>query len=161
MTGDIMHLIGNNTTEKLDSLKVLNNAFIIQKDTLSSDGYNQIKGQNLYGKFKDNKLSEVDVVKNAEVIYYMYNDDNDLIGIDKKKASSINFEFEDNQIISQKANNQVESKTYPDIENFEVLFGEAMNEFLQKTIYFLRKRMKCIMKCLLRAKKRPLKMKHQ
>ena len=27
MTGDIMHIIGNNKTEKVDSLKVLNNAF--------------------------------------------------------------------------------------------------------------------------------------
>jgi hypothetical protein len=52
MTGDVMHLIGNNETEKLDSLKVLNNAFIISKDTLEA-GFNQVKGQNLYGKFKD------------------------------------------------------------------------------------------------------------
>ena len=83
MTGDIMHLIGNNETEKLDSLKVINNAFIIQKDTLSKNGYNQIKGQNLYGKFINNNLNEVDIIKNAEVIYYMYNDNDELIGINK------------------------------------------------------------------------------
>ena len=57
-----MHLIGNNKTQKLDSLKVLNNAFIIQKDSLSKNGYNQIKGQNLYGKFIDSKLKEVEIV---------------------------------------------------------------------------------------------------
>ncbi|NHN27843.1 OstA-like protein [Flavobacterium jejuense] len=116
MTGDLMHLIGNNTTEKLDSLKVLNNAFIIQKDTLSENGYNQIKGQNLYGKFKDNKLSEVDVVKNTEAIYYMYNDKNELVGIDKKVCSKLNFIFEDNQIASQTAYNSVEANTYPESE---------------------------------------------
>ncbi|CAM4037047.1 MULTISPECIES: OstA-like protein [Flavobacterium] len=116
MTGDVMHLIGNNETEKLDSLKVLNNALIVQKDTLSKNGYNQIKGQYLFGKFKDNKLSEVDVVKNAEVIYYMYNDENELVGIDKKVCSSMNFEFEDNQIVSQTAYNQVEASTYPESE---------------------------------------------
>ncbi|WP_325203709.1 OstA-like protein, partial [Flavobacterium sp.] len=48
LTGDIMHLIGNNKTEKMDSLKVINNAFIIQKDTIGG-GYNQVKGLNLYG----------------------------------------------------------------------------------------------------------------
>ena len=69
LTGDVMHLIGNNQTEKLDSLKVLNNAFIISKDTIGT-GYNQVKGLNLYGKFRDNKLYEVDIVKNTEVIYY-------------------------------------------------------------------------------------------
>jgi len=62
ITGDVMHLIGNNTTEKLDSLKVLNNTFIISKDTIGT-GYNQVKGLNLYGKFKDNKMYEADVVK--------------------------------------------------------------------------------------------------
>ncbi len=31
ITGDVMHLIGNNNTQKLDSLKVLNNTFIVSK----------------------------------------------------------------------------------------------------------------------------------
>jgi len=79
------NLIGNNNTQKLDSLKVLNNAFIISKDSLGK-GYNQIKGLNLYGKFKDNKLYEVDIVKNTEVIYYAY-DKLELIGIEKNSAA--------------------------------------------------------------------------
>ena len=33
MTGDVIHLIGNNRTQKIDSLKVLNNAFIISKES--------------------------------------------------------------------------------------------------------------------------------
>ena len=45
MTGDTIHLISNVKTEKLDSLKVFNNAFLVSKDTLSEDGYNQVKGQ--------------------------------------------------------------------------------------------------------------------
>ena len=58
ITGDVMHLIGNNNTQKLDSLKVLNNTFIVSKDTIGT-GYNQVKGQNLYGKFKEGKLHDV------------------------------------------------------------------------------------------------------
>ena len=88
LTGDVMHLIGDKT-DKLDSLKVLNNAFIVSKDTIGS-GFNQVKGLNLYGKFKDNKLHEVDVVKNTEVVYYMRNDKNELIGINKNVSSKIN-----------------------------------------------------------------------
>jgi lipopolysaccharide export system protein LptA len=94
LTGDVMHLIGNNTTEKLDSLKVLKNTFIVSKDTIG-EGYNQIKGLNLYGKFRDNKLHEADVVKNTEVIYYMRNDQNELIGINKNKSSKINMIMDD------------------------------------------------------------------
>jgi hypothetical protein len=94
MTGDVMHLIGNNKTEKLDSLKVLNNAFIISKDTIGT-GFNQVKGLNLYGKFRENKLYDVDIVKNTEVIFYMRNDQNELIGINKNVSSKINMTMDD------------------------------------------------------------------
>ncbi len=114
MTGDVMHLIGNNTTQKLDSLKVLNNAFIVSKDTLGI-GYNQVKGQNLYGKFKLNKLYEVDVVKNTEVIYYMRNDKNELIGINKNVSSKINMQIDDtSKIDTITFFNQVDGDIYPE-----------------------------------------------
>ena len=113
MTGDIMHLIGNNKTEKLDSLKVLNNTFIISKDTIG-EGYNQVKGLNLYGKFKDNKLDNVDVVKNTEVIYYMRNDKNELIGINKNVSSKINMILDKNKIDTITFFNQVDGDIYPD-----------------------------------------------
>lgn len=113
LTGDVMHLIGNDQTEKLDSLKVLNNAFIIAKDTLGT-GYNQVKGLNLYGKFRDNKLSEADVVKNTEVIYYMYNDKNELIGINKNVSSKINMTMEGNQIDTMTFFTNVDGDIYPE-----------------------------------------------
>lgn len=98
LTGDLMHLIGNNKTEKIDSLKVLNNSFIISKDTVGT-GYNQVKGLNLYSKFKNNKIYETDVVKNAEVIFYMRNDAQELIGINKSVCSKINMIMDDNNNI--------------------------------------------------------------
>ena len=113
MTGDVMHLIGNNETEKLDSLKVLNNAFIVSKDTLSG-GYNQVKGQNLYGKFVDSKLKEVDLIKNTEVIYYMRNDENELIGINKSVSSKINMIIDGNTIETITNFKQVEGDIYPE-----------------------------------------------
>lgn len=113
LTGDLMHLIGNNNTQKLDSLKVLNNAFIISKDTIGA-GFNQVKGQNLYGKFKDNKLYEVDVVKNTEVIYFMRNDKQELIGINKNKSSSINMTMEENVINTITFFKEVDGEIYPE-----------------------------------------------
>ncbi len=97
MTGDVMHLISNSKTEKLDSLKVLNNAFLVSKDTLGT-GFNQIKGLNLYGKFRDNKLREVDIVKNVEIIYYMRDDKDELFGIDKGVGSKMNLLLDGNKI---------------------------------------------------------------
>ena len=114
MTGDEIHLVGNNKTEKLDSLKILNNAFLIQKDTIGGDNYNQVKGQFLYGKFRENKLYEVDLIKNTEKIYFMYNDANEMVGIDKGVSSSINMQLEDNKIIELTSFKKIESDTYPD-----------------------------------------------
>lgn len=115
LTGDVMHLIGNNTTEKLDSLKVLNNAFIISKDTIGT-GYNQVKGLNLYGKFKENKLYEVDVVKNTEVIYYLRNDEDELIGINKNVSSKINMTLDKNTIDTITFFDNVDGEIYPEAE---------------------------------------------
>jgi lipopolysaccharide export system protein LptA len=113
ITGDVMHLIGNNTTQKLDSLKVLNNTFLVSKDTLGT-GYNQVKGQNLYGKFEEGKLHDVDIVKNTEVIYYMRNDAKELIGINKNVSSKINLILEKNAIESITFFKQVDGDIYPE-----------------------------------------------
>lgn len=89
ITGDSIHLISDMETEKLDSLKVIENAFIISLDTISKEGYNQAKGKNLLGKFIENELKIIDLVQNTEVIYYVYNDDDELVGIDKTICSKI------------------------------------------------------------------------
>lgn len=98
MTGDSIHLKSNLETEQLDSLKVLENAFIISLDSVSMTGYNQAKGINLYGQFVENELKIIDLIQNTEVIYYMYNDDDELIGIDKTVCSKIRITMVDNDI---------------------------------------------------------------
>jgi len=115
ITGDIMHLIGDNTTRKIDSLKVLNNTFIVSKDTLGT-GFNQVKGINLFGKFRDGKLHDVDVIKNTEVIYYMRNDTNELIGINKNVSSKINMILENNAIETITFFNKVDGDIYPEAD---------------------------------------------
>ncbi|WP_405267013.1 OstA-like protein [Cellulophaga sp. Ld12] len=98
MTGDSIHLISDLETEKLDSLKVIKNAFIVSFDTIGKTGYNQAKGIDLYGKFLDNTLDEVDLIGNTEVVYWMYNDDQELIGINKTICSKINITFVNNDV---------------------------------------------------------------
>lgn len=123
ITGDVIHLISNNQTEQLDSLKVLNNAFIVQRDTIwarenpgKPDHFTQVKGVNLYGKFRDNKLYEVDLVKNTENIYYMYDSDQLLIGIDKGKSSQIHMDIENNEVVAITSMVNVESQLYPEAD---------------------------------------------
>jgi hypothetical protein len=115
ITGDVMHLIGDNTTKKLDSLKVLNNTFLISKDTLGA-GFNQVKGLNLFGKFRDGKLHDVDVIKNTEVIYYSRNDANELVGINKSVSSKINLILENNAIETITFFKNVDGDIYPETD---------------------------------------------
>lgn len=98
MTGDSINLLSNPETEKLDSLRVWDNSFVVQKDTLTASGYNQIKGKELLGYFEDNELRIVDIIKNAESIYYTRNDKNELIGIDKHVSGNLQFTLENNEI---------------------------------------------------------------
>ncbi len=116
MTGDSIHLLSNVETEKLDSLKVLNNAFIISLDSISMNGYNQAKGKDLFGKFFDNELKIIHLIKNTEVIYYLYNDDDKLIGIDKTICSAIEMELENNEIESIKFITDPDGDIFPEKE---------------------------------------------
>ena len=96
MTGDTIHLQSNTKTEQLDSMRVFNNAFLIQKDTI--EGYNQVKGMDLVGLFEDNELYQVDINKNTETLYYSRNSEQELIGINKTLSSSIKILFEEQEI---------------------------------------------------------------
>ncbi|MHC5352729.1 OstA-like protein [Myroides sp. LJL115] len=113
LSGNIIELLNNPQTQVLDSLKVLQDAFVIEKDTIGS-GYNQLKGVNLYGSFQDGKLKEIDLIKNTEMIYYLYNDNKELVGIDKGICSHINLLFEDGQIASATKFVDPSSEMYPE-----------------------------------------------
>ena len=99
MSGDKIFLLSDLVTRKLDSLKIIGNIFIIEKDTLSVDGYQQIKGGILNGAFKEGRLDNIVITKNTEMVYYLYNDEDlQLIGIDKTTCSALQMNFTDGQI---------------------------------------------------------------
>ena len=97
MIGDTIQLINNLKTNKLDSLKVFYNTFLVQKDSIL--GFNQVKGKELIGLFNDdNKLYNIDINKNAEYIFYARKENGELVGIDKRLSSSINLKLTNNEI---------------------------------------------------------------
>nr|WP_265241962.1 OstA-like protein [Muriicola sp. Z0-33] len=114
MTGDSIHFKFDMETEKLDSMKVINNAFIISLDSISKTGYNQAKGKDMFGKFIENELKIVDLVKNTEVIYYMYNDDQELVGINKTICSAIRMTMANNDIEEIKFITNPDGDIFPD-----------------------------------------------
>lgn len=110
MTGDTIHILSNKKTEKLDTLKVFNNAFLVQKD---SAGYNQVKGQRLIGLFTNNELDTVNINKNAEVIFYSRNDKQELVGINNTVSSSIQMYLKEQQISGIRFIKKADGKVYP------------------------------------------------
>lgn len=117
ITGDNIQLLSNTETNKLDSLKVLNNALVIQKDSLADDDFNQIKGRNMYGKFINNKLRLLLVKGNAEVINFNRNENTKILEtITKQLCSNIEFDLVNNEIENIKCFKNTEGKTYPPSE---------------------------------------------
>jgi lipopolysaccharide export system protein LptA len=110
ITGDTIQLLNNTATNTLDSLKVLRNAFIIDKDSI---GFNQIKGRDLYGKFEENDLRFINIIGNAEVIHFVRDEEQALIGIEKTSCSEIQFVLRESKIESSKFINQPDGQTYP------------------------------------------------
>ena len=98
MSGEVIHLLTEPGEKQLDSLQIFGNAFIIEKDSLSADGYNQIIGSELYGNFEEGALKNLDVIKNTMVIYYLYSEAGELIGINKTICSALDIVFDNNEI---------------------------------------------------------------
>lgn len=114
LTGDTIHLLNNVETEQLDSLKVYNNAFMIQQDSI--EGFNQIKGKELYGLFEKNDLYQVDILKNTETLYYLRNDAGELIGINKTLSSSITVLLEEQEVQEIIYYSSIDGNLFPEDE---------------------------------------------
>lgn len=115
ITGDTIHLLSNPVTEKLDSMKVLGNAFLIQKDSI--EGFNQIKGRNMSAKFDNNEIKTVDFIGNGETLTYLRDDETtELIGIAITTCSKFHLNFVNQEITDIKYLINVDGKTYPPSE---------------------------------------------
>ncbi|MBA21896.1 MAG: OstA-like protein [Flavobacteriales bacterium] len=128
MSGEVIHLLTETGEKKLDSLHIFGNAFIIEKDTLSNDSYNQIVGSELYGDFEEGALKNLDVIKNTMVIYYLYSEAGELIGINKTICSALDIVFLNNEI------NEISFYVKPDGEVFP---EEQIDKNLRKLKGFL------------------------
>ena len=114
MSGDLIHLLTDSTSKVIDSLKIFNNAILAEQDSLNPSQFNQLKGINLLGNFEENELQTIDIVKNAEMVYYLYDDNTkDLIGVDKAICSAMQLSMADNQIQSITFLNKPEGAVYP------------------------------------------------
>ena len=93
LTADSMALFTKN--RQADHLELYNNAFITSfVDTLR---YNQIKGRNLTGYFKDNELFKILIKGNGESVYYLLEGEA-VAGRNQSKCANIEVKFDKGHI---------------------------------------------------------------
>jgi len=78
--------------------------------------FNQIKGANISGFLKDQELYRVDVVGNAECIYYLQEEDSSLIGINTSITNEMRIFLADNKIKQIRFYDVPDGKVYPDAQ---------------------------------------------
>jgi len=87
-----MHVSDN----QIDSMELFNIAFIISRD--STETFNQIRGRQMKAYFRDNQLYKINVLGNAETIYYIRDEGFELIGINKSVSSNMTIMLDDRKI---------------------------------------------------------------
>lgn len=94
LTADTIRILtGKNTIRKI----LMNNtAFIVSKDT--TDNFNQIRGKNMVGHLTNNELTSIDVIGNAETVYFVREENKTLIGVNKAAGSKMRLDVNDSKI---------------------------------------------------------------
>jgi len=94
LTSDSVKIVIANN--QIDTIVFFNSCFIISKDDTAS--YNQIKGRIMIGYFKDNEINRIRVTGNAETLYYLREENDDLIGIQKAISNKMVIYIDSSQI---------------------------------------------------------------
>lgn len=98
-------------SKKIDQLKVLFNATILNTEDLKF--FNQIQGREINAFFVDNKMSTMYVNGNAQLVYYLKDDDKAYIGVNTSECSKMTFFFENNAVKDIKLYVEPKSMVYP------------------------------------------------
>jgi lipopolysaccharide export system protein LptA len=85
LSGKFIHLSMENGA--IDRMYVDTNAFVLSHDTL--DNFNQVSGRNMVIYFSDNSVHKVDVTGNAQTVYFVRNDDGELVGVNLSISSDL------------------------------------------------------------------------
>ena len=110
ITGDTILLTTKN--KKADTLLILENAFSVNK---TKEGlFNQLRGNNMTGSFKDGEIDFLRAKGNSESLYYLQDeDDSSYMGLNYAMADAIGMKFQKRELKRISWINAVKGITYP------------------------------------------------
>jgi lipopolysaccharide export system protein LptA len=94
MTSDSMEI--RQKRGQIDQVRLFAKAFVIGEDTLHD--FNQVKGRNILAYFKQNHISRIDVLGNAESLYYALDGDTAVAGVNKTLSATMRLIFVENKM---------------------------------------------------------------
>ncbi|HDZ41141.1 MAG TPA: hypothetical protein ENH59_05630 [Bacteroidetes bacterium] len=81
--------------KEMYKMELYNNIFVIEE--VDSVRYNQLKGKNLIGYFRENKLYKIEIRGNSEKIYFAVEED-ELVGVDHSTCVNMDIYIEEGKI---------------------------------------------------------------
>ena len=121
ISGDTIYLFTKN--EMIDSIFIPNNSFIISKNTQNC--YNQIKGNELQGKFKNGNIHNIKLNGNTLLKYFEKNKKNEITGLNDILCNKISILMKKNEI------NNISFKTQPEAIYTPKKMIEEKSKFLE------------------------------
>ncbi|MDR1458834.1 MAG: hypothetical protein LBI60_01275 [Bacteroidales bacterium] len=99
--------------EQLSEIHFINNASVFA-DVFKQEKFNQVKGDYMTAYFADNHIQTVFVDGSAECLYYIQEENKNLIGIQKSTSSQMRVFFEEDQMRIIRFYEDVKGKVYPE-----------------------------------------------
>jgi len=111
LTADTIYFALDN--QKLDTVVLQDRAMIISVDDSVFLTYNQIKGKQIIGYFKEGEMRKIRVLGNSEFVYYLREEDESLIGVNTAVASDMLIFLKDNKMETLTIINKPDAQLFP------------------------------------------------
>ena len=120
--------------QQLSQMHFINDAMVFA-DVFEEQKFNQVKGDYMIAYFEDNDIQTVFVDGSAECLYYVQEENKDLIGIQKSTSAQMRVFFRENEVKEIRFYENVKGKVYPEEQLDEPLLRDFvwLNQFRPKT----------------------------
>ena len=108
--GEEINIFLNDTT--IDKAHIKNYAFSIQ-DRQKDEQYNQLKGRDMKAYFRDGELYHILVEGDAQSLYYLEEDDGEIIGLNKTESAYLSMDILKNELQKLKLWSSTTAETNP------------------------------------------------